>query len=35
MRTLFAFLKDLYRALTSPGAPWPDQACSRFVRRGH
>lgn len=35
MRALLDFLKDLLQAVTSPGAPWPDQSCCQFRRRHH
>lgn len=34
MRALLDFCQDLFKSLTAPGAPWPDQSCCRFVRRG-
>jgi hypothetical protein len=34
MRALFAFLNDLFKAISAPGAPWPDRSCCRFARRG-
>lgn len=34
MRALLDFLKDLLKAITSPGAPLPDRSCCRFAQRG-
>lgn len=35
MRALLAFAKDLFAALTAPGAGWPDRPCCRLARRHH
>lgn len=35
MRALFDFFKDLFKAVTAPGAPLPDRACFMLGRRGH
>lgn len=34
MRALMTFIRDLIKALTSPGAPLPDGSCS-LERRCH
>jgi len=33
MRALLDFLKDLFKAVTAPGAPWPDRSCAVSFRR--
>lgn len=34
MRALLAFLKDLLKAITAPGAPWPERSCHHLLGRG-